>query len=154
MPQRPNTIARPGRPVDYHSSAILGTTSTSLFGETSTTNTSSSNNSRDTTPLSLLSNRPTSLLAASLPQYSASLTTSIATRASSATPPRPRRLWAVNDTSLRPIPKFYPPLDPRCTTFVSDSSPSVVAVRISECLRKRSIAVEYDEEAVRIYISV
>jgi hypothetical protein len=145
MPQRPNTIARPGRTVDYDSSA-RGATSTS-FGETSTTNSSSNNNrdGKDTHPF-----RPTSLFAGSLPQYSAPSTTSISTRTSAAAPPRPRRLWAVNDTSLRPIPKFYPPLDPRCTTFVSDSSPSVVAVRISECLRKRSIAVEYDEEAVRL----
>lgn len=63
-------------------------------------------------------------------------------------PPRPRRLWKVNDTSLKPVPYFYPPLDPRCTVFVSDAPPSVVAVRIAECLRKRSISVEYDEEAV------
>ena len=65
-------------------------------------------------------------------------------------PPRPRRLWKVNDTSLKPVPYFYPPLDPRCTVFVSDAPPSVVAVRIAECLRKRSISVEYDEEAVSI----
>ena len=63
-------------------------------------------------------------------------------------PPRPRRLWKVNDTSLKPVPYFYPPLDPRCTVFVSDAPPSVVAVRIAECLRKRSVSVEYDEEAV------
>lgn len=63
-------------------------------------------------------------------------------------PPRPRRLWRVNDTSLKPVPFFYPPLDPRCTVFISDAPPSVVAVRIAECLRKRSISVEYDEEAV------
>lgn len=63
-------------------------------------------------------------------------------------PPRPRRLWKVNDTSLKPVPFFYPALDPRCTVFVSDAPPSVVAVRIAECLRKRSISVEYDEEAV------
>lgn len=63
-------------------------------------------------------------------------------------PQRPRRLWKVNDTSLKPVPYFYPPLDPRCTVFVSDAPPSVVAVRIAECLRKRSVSVEYDEEAV------
>lgn len=67
----------------------------------------------------------------------------------STVPPRPRRLWKVNDTSLKPVPYFYPPLDPRCSVFVSDAPPSVVAVRIAECLRKRSISVEYDEEAVR-----
>ena len=58
-------------------------------------------------------------------------------------------LWKVSDTSLRPVPAFYPPLAPRCTVIITDSSPSVVASRISECLTKRSISVEYDEEAVR-----
>jgi hypothetical protein len=56
--------------------------------------------------------------------------------------------WTVSDTSLRPVPPFYPPLNPWCTVFVGDAMPSVVAVRISECLRKRSIAVEFDEESV------
>jgi hypothetical protein len=61
---------------------------------------------------------------------------------------RPRRLWGIQDTSLKRIPKGYPPLNPLCTTYVGDASPSVVAVRISECFRKRSIAVEYDDETV------
>lgn len=61
---------------------------------------------------------------------------------------RPRRLWTIQDTALRRIPEIYPPLDPNCTTYVGDASPSVVAVRISECFRKRSMAVEYDEESV------
>jgi hypothetical protein len=65
-------------------------------------------------------------------------------------PPRPRRLWKVNDTALKPVPYFFPPLDKRCTVFVSDAPPSVVAVRIAECLRKRSVSVEYDEEAVSL----
>lgn len=56
--------------------------------------------------------------------------------------------WKVSDTSLRPVPAFYPPLAPRCTVIITDSSPSVVASRISECLTKRSISVEYDEEAI------
>ena len=63
--------------------------------------------------------------------------------------PPPAARWTVSDTSLRPVPPFYPPLNPRCTVFVGDTMPSVVAVRISECLRKRSIAVEFDEESVR-----
>ena len=63
-------------------------------------------------------------------------------------PTRPRRLWKVSDTALKPVPYFYPPLDKRCSVFVSDAPPSVVAVRIAECLRKRSVSVEYDEEAV------
>jgi len=65
-----------------------------------------------------------------------------------AVPSRPRRLWKVSDTSLRHIPPFYPPLDARCTAYVSDAPPSVIAVRIAECLRRRSVSVEYDEEAV------
>ena len=61
---------------------------------------------------------------------------------------RPRRLWTIQDTALKQIPKDYPPLNPNCTVYVGDASPSVVAVRISECFRKRSIAVEYDDETV------
>ena len=61
---------------------------------------------------------------------------------------RPRRLWTIQDTALKQIPKDYPPLNPNCTIYVGDASPSVVAVRISECFRKRSIAVEYDDETV------
>lgn len=68
--------------------------------------------------------------------------------------PPPAARWNVSDTSLRPVPPFYPPLNPRCTVFVGDTMPSVVAVRIAECLRKRSIAVEFDEESVRIYMPV
>lgn len=56
--------------------------------------------------------------------------------------------WKVNDASLRPVPPFYPPLCPTCTVIITDSPPSVVASRISECLTKRSISVEYDEETV------
>lgn len=56
--------------------------------------------------------------------------------------------WKVNDASLRPVPPFYPPLCPTCTVIITDSSPSVVASRISDCLTKRSISVEYDEETV------
>lgn len=56
--------------------------------------------------------------------------------------------WSVNDNSLRPIPMFYPPLDPRCTAMITDSSPSAVAFRISDCLKRRSISVEYDDETV------
>lgn len=58
--------------------------------------------------------------------------------------------WTVNDAILRPVPPFYPPLNSRCTVFVGDAMPSVVAVRISECLRKRSVAVEFDDESVRL----
>lgn len=61
---------------------------------------------------------------------------------------RPRTLWNIQDSGLQHIPKFYPPLNPNCTTFVGDAAPSVVAYRIVECLRKRSIAVEYDDDLV------
>jgi hypothetical protein len=60
-----------------------------------------------------------------------------------AVPPRPRRLWKVNDTTLPLYPPFYPP--PTSACVVTDAPPSVLAVRISECLRRRSIVVEYDE---------
>ena len=56
--------------------------------------------------------------------------------------------WTVSDTSLRPVPPLFPPLDPRCTVLVKDATPSEVAYRISECLRKRSIAAEFDEQSV------
>lgn len=62
---------------------------------------------------------------------------------------RPRRLWTIQDTALKRVPQGYPPLNPNCIAYVGDASPSVVAVRISECFRKRSIAVEYDDETVR-----
>ena len=64
-------------------------------------------------------------------------------------PARPRRLWKVSDTNVPVIPPFYPtPLNPRLCAHVADASPSVVAVRIAEALRRQSIAVEYDEESV------
>jgi len=62
-------------------------------------------------------------------------------------PPRPRRLWKVSDTRLNALPAGYPPVDPRCSIYVADAPPSVVAVRIAEALRRLSVAVEYDEEA-------
>jgi len=57
-----------------------------------------------------------------------------------------RSPWLVNDAGLPPIPPFYPPLDPQCTIHVVDATPSTVAVRIAECLQKRSISVEFDDE--------
>ena len=56
--------------------------------------------------------------------------------------------WTVSDSSLHPVPPLYPPLNPRCTVFVGDAPPSEVAFRISECLRKRSIVAEFDEQSV------
>ena len=64
-------------------------------------------------------------------------------------PARPRRLWKVSDTGVPAIPPFFPmPLNPRLCAYVADASPSVVAVRIAEAIRRQSIAVEYDEETV------
>eukprot|EP00542_Grammatophora_oceanica_P019217 CAMPEP_0194029366 /NCGR_PEP_ID=MMETSP0009_2-20130614/3102_1 /TAXON_ID=210454 /ORGANISM="Grammatophora oceanica, Strain CCMP 410" /LENGTH=456 /DNA_ID=CAMNT_0038669007 /DNA_START=200 /DNA_END=1570 /DNA_ORIENTATION=- len=54
--------------------------------------------------------------------------------------------WRVGDTRLRPVPAFYPPLVPQCTTFVTDATPSVVAARISDCLGRRSISAEFDND--------
>lgn len=65
--------------------------------------------------------------------------------------PRPRRSWNISRddrTALSKVPDYYPPFDPNCTALVTDAPPSIVVVRISECLRKRSIAVEYDDESV------
>jgi len=66
--------------------------------------------------------------------------------------PRPRRSWNISndDRKLPKVPEYYYPhlFDPNCTALVTDSPPSIVVVRISECLRRRSIAVEYDDDSV------
>ena len=62
-------------------------------------------------------------------------------------PPRPRRLWKVNDTALRPFPLYAPAPSSQCVRLIPHTPPSVVAIRIAECLRRRSVAVEYDDEA-------
>eukprot|EP00549_Striatella_unipunctata_P007892 CAMPEP_0118704598 /NCGR_PEP_ID=MMETSP0800-20121206/19331_1 /TAXON_ID=210618 ORGANISM="Striatella unipunctata, Strain CCMP2910" /NCGR_SAMPLE_ID=MMETSP0800 /ASSEMBLY_ACC=CAM_ASM_000638 /LENGTH=470 /DNA_ID=CAMNT_0006606519 /DNA_START=118 /DNA_END=1530 /DNA_ORIENTATION=- len=64
-------------------------------------------------------------------------------RLSGAVPTR----WNVSDVSLRPVPAFGPPLDSNCTVYVADSSPSIVATRLSEALRQRSVSVEFDDDA-------
>lgn len=62
-------------------------------------------------------------------------------------PPRPRRLWKVHDTKLPLYPShLYPPPNRQSSCYVTDAPPSVIAVRIAECLRRRSCVVEYDEE--------
>lgn len=58
----------------------------------------------------------------------------------------PRTNWSVQDSKLSQINPMHPPLNPYCSTFIDDASPSTVASRISECLRKRSILAEYDDE--------
>ena len=66
--------------------------------------------------------------------------------------PRPSRSWNISndDRKLPKVPEYYYPhlFDPNCTALVTDSPPSIVVVRISECLRRRSIAVEYDDDSV------
>ncbi|GKY95748.1 hypothetical protein MPSEU_000535600 [Mayamaea pseudoterrestris] len=62
-------------------------------------------------------------------------------------PKRPRRLWAVSDTQLPKLPFMYPPLCHQTSRCIKNTPASVVAIRIAECLRLRSVAVEYDEES-------
>ena len=61
-------------------------------------------------------------------------------------PQHPRRLWKVDDDKLPKFPELFPPPNPRDSCSITDAPPSVIAVRISECLRRRSVAVEYDED--------
>ena len=94
------------------------------------------------------SSAPTSLFSDALPRSLLGVQ-QIESELGSGTP-RPRRLWTIQDTSVKPYPKFYPPPNPNCSVTVDDgSSPSVIAIRISECCRKHSISVEYDDESVR-----
>lgn len=57
-----------------------------------------------------------------------------------------RTNWNVDDAALRPIPPLHPPLDPQSTAFVCDASPSVIAARVSECLRQQSIMTEFHDD--------
>jgi hypothetical protein len=41
-------------------------------------------------------------------------------------------------------------MNPNCVTYVGDASPSMVACRITECLKKRSILAEYDDESATV----
>lgn len=78
--------------------------------------------------------------------------------ASRTAPPR-RRVRSIRVQPPSPLPlessrfsptsgtPLYPPLDPRCAAYVDDASPSIVAARIAECLRRRSVAAEFDDEA-------
>lgn len=59
----------------------------------------------------------------------------------------PQTNWAVQDNKLKSRPPFYPPVNPYTTVYIGDASPSTVAVRIAECLRKNNVIVEYDDEA-------
>lgn len=55
--------------------------------------------------------------------------------------------WNVKDNKLKPYPPFYPPICKNTSIYVGDSSPSIVASRIADCLKKRGACVEYDEDA-------
>lgn len=59
-----------------------------------------------------------------------------------------RSNWDVQDSKLKSIPPLHPPIPPNCMAYIGDTSatPSIVASRISQCLLKRSIVVEYDSE--------
>lgn len=57
-----------------------------------------------------------------------------------------RTNWNVEDGTLRPLPPLHPPLDPASSAFVGDASPSVIAARVSDCLRERSIMTEFDDD--------
>jgi len=63
-------------------------------------------------------------------------------------PTRPRRLWKVSDTHVPAYPTYWP--KPVLFVPVTGTSPAVVAIRIAECLTKRSVAAEYDDEAASV----
>jgi len=58
----------------------------------------------------------------------------------------PRTNWSVSDSNLKFIPSYNPPMIPANCTYISDASPSIVAARIAQCLTKRSLIAEYDDE--------
>jgi len=58
---------------------------------------------------------------------------------------RPATNWNISDTNLKPIPSYYPPLISSNCTYISDVDPSVVAVRITQCLMRRSLTAEYND---------
>jgi hypothetical protein len=55
-----------------------------------------------------------------------------------AVPPRPRRLWKVQDTKLPLYPTFFPRPNATSSCAVTDV--------IADCLRRWLVVVEYDEE--------
>lgn len=55
-------------------------------------------------------------------------------------------IWNIADSSVRPISAFHPPMNKKNVTFVKDINPSIVADRISNFLRKKSIVAEYNDE--------
>jgi len=61
--------------------------------------------------------------------------------------PSPQNKWNVQDSSLKRVPSYHPPMNYNTSTYVPETSPSTVAARISHCLVKRSILTDYDDEA-------
>jgi hypothetical protein len=59
----------------------------------------------------------------------------------------PRTNWNISDKQLKQIPPLHPPIPPNNVIYIHDSSPSIVACRISSCLRKRSIIANFDDDA-------
>jgi len=57
-----------------------------------------------------------------------------------------RTKWNVSDSNLKFIPAYNPPMIPTNCSYIADASPSTVAVRIAQCLTKRSLIAEYDDE--------
>jgi hypothetical protein len=133
QPSKTTTPARLSRPAMIGRPASIGSQSRDT---TSTSASALSSGSIISRPISLLAG----LQSIRLPDDPESAYTTLA-------PPRPRRLWKVSDTAIPSVPELYPPLDRRCTAYVSDAPPSVVAVRVSEALRLRGVSAEYDEEA-------
>jgi hypothetical protein len=62
----------------------------------------------------------------------------------------PRRLWSVSDTKLPRFPSTWP--QPVNAVQVDRSTPAaVIAIRIASCLARRSVAVDYDDDAATAY---
>jgi len=55
-------------------------------------------------------------------------------------------IWNVTDSSAPSIPAYFPPMNKKSIILVKDTSPSHVADRISNFLRKMSIVAEYNNE--------
>ena len=63
-------------------------------------------------------------------------------------PAHPRRLWTVSDTKLPVFQSLWP--KPKDCKLIYESSASIIAIRIAECLRRHSISVDYDDVAATV----
>ena len=59
-----------------------------------------------------------------------------------------RSNWNVSDTFLETISQFQPSLIPHLSTFVGDSSPSIISARISDLFRRANILAIYNDVRV------